>query len=115
MVLDQKLSSDAINSVLSANDALLGEVSINQHHDAVAGTATQAVTMDYQFKLAQAQAKSAKASHQLILETLAANGIKAKGGAESLLKCNGPQNDTVQECPVWSHQKKDFIVAVKNA
>jgi hypothetical protein len=41
------LSDDEVNAVLQQNDALLAELSIDQHHDAIAGTAMQYVTNDY--------------------------------------------------------------------
>jgi len=39
-------------------------------------------------------------------------GIKAKEGGKSILRCEGNQNDTVSECPVANHTKKDFVVGV---
>jgi hypothetical protein len=39
MVINNKLSDKDIEAVLIQNDKLLAELSIDQHHDAIAGTA----------------------------------------------------------------------------
>jgi len=57
MVINGNLNDEDINAVLQQNDALLAELSIDQHHDAIAGTSMQYVTNDYQFKLSIAQDK----------------------------------------------------------
>ena len=38
MVINANLKDEDINAVLQQNDALLAELSIDQHHDAIAGT-----------------------------------------------------------------------------
>jgi len=50
----------------------------------------------------------------VLTEILAQNGINAKNGADSLLRCVGSNNDTVIDCPVAKNSGKDFIVAVQN-
>jgi hypothetical protein len=57
MVINGNLNDEDINAVLQQNDALLAELSIDQHHDAITGTSMQYVTNDYQFKLSIAQDK----------------------------------------------------------
>lgn len=66
MVLNQKLKNEEIEAVLKANNALLDELSVDQHHDAIAGTAQEYVTMDYQVKLSQAELASKKPTYQFI-------------------------------------------------
>jgi hypothetical protein len=66
---------------------LLAELSIDQHHDAIAGTAMQYVTNDYQFRLSVAQDKGLIQTKKYLSEVLAQHGIQTKNGAESVLRC----------------------------
>jgi|SaaInl33SG_5_DNA_1037386.scaffolds.fasta_scaffold132313_1 hypothetical protein len=54
-MLDQGAKDDEIKEYLKSNDILLDQLAIVQHHDAVTGTATQYVTLDYQYRLQRAQ------------------------------------------------------------
>lgn len=59
-MIDQSTCDSDIAEYLKASATLLDELSVNQHHDAISGTAAQYVTFDYQFKLNAAQDKSQK-------------------------------------------------------
>lgn len=70
MVIDQKLNDKEIISVLNETDNLLDQISIVQHHDAVAGTASQYVTNHYQFKLQKGQDLSVHNTKEQIAKAL---------------------------------------------
>jgi hypothetical protein len=93
------LSDDQIVSVLNASDTLLDQVSIDQHHDAVAGTSTLAVTYNYQWHLDLAVKASANKTKEQVAKALNQYaGLKADPA--KIFKCEGYQNDTVNYCPV---------------
>jgi hypothetical protein len=54
-MIDQSATDDEIKDYLKSNDIFLDQLSIVQHHDAITGTATQYVTLDYQYRLQRAQ------------------------------------------------------------
>ena len=54
-MLDQGAKDEELKEYLKSNDILLDQLAIVQHHDAVTGTATQYVTLDYQYRLQRAQ------------------------------------------------------------
>lgn len=54
-MLEQGANEADIKEYLKSNDILLDQLAIVQHHDAVTGTATQYVTLDYQYRLQKAQ------------------------------------------------------------
>ena len=49
--IDQSSKDDEIKEYLKSNDIFLDQLSILQHHDAVTGTASQYVTIDYKYRL----------------------------------------------------------------
>jgi len=65
-MLNQQVSSSKLSQALKASDSFLGELSINQHHDAIAGTAMQYVTDDYQLKLYQVAESSSSLAREHI-------------------------------------------------
>lgn len=114
-LLDQNAKDSEIKEYLKSNDILLDQLSILQHHDAVTGTATQYVTLDYQYRLQKAQDISDITYKKEVINALKAYaGISVKDGTKSVKRCVGQQNATVSDCPVLYHSNKDFIVAVHN-
>ena len=55
---------------MDAYENLLGEVSVNQHHDAITGTSNQHVVFDYQYKLQKAEDEAIKPMKKLIAKDL---------------------------------------------
>ena len=114
MVIDQKLNENDVIAVLNATDVLLDSLSIVQHHDAVAGTASQYVTDDYQTRLKKAQDLSEAQTKDQVVKAMREYAGLVVSNETSVMRCIGSQNDTVADCPVASHTDKEFIVAVQN-
>jgi hypothetical protein len=74
-------------SYLNASETLLDQLSVDQHHDAISGTAAQYVTFDYQFKLQTAQDKSQKPFKSIIADSLPQTGFKTE--AKHIHQCIG--------------------------
>ena len=112
-MLDESAKDSEIQKYLKSNDALLDELSIVQHHDAVTGTSTQYVTFDFQFRLQRAMDAS-----DVTYKREISNALQSYAGISvsdsNVLRCVGNQNGTVSDCPVASHPNKDFVVAVHN-
>ena len=111
-MLDQSASDIELNEYLNASSTFLDELSVNQHHDAISGTATQYVTFDYEFKLQTAQDKSQIPFKKIIKESLLQIGVNTD--YKYVFQCVGQQNHTVSDCPVNAWTKQDFVVAVQN-
>lgn len=79
-----------MQQLLAASDQYLSEVSIDQHHDAIAGTAMQYVTNDYQTKLVQAAVSGEAFAKEHVAKVINfKTGILSKNGAASVLTCSG--------------------------
>lgn len=69
-MLDQGTCDAEVKDYLNASATLLDQLSVDQHHDAISGTAAQYVTFDYQFKLQTAQDKSQVPFKKIIKDSL---------------------------------------------
>jgi len=61
LLLDKNLDQELADQILAAKSNMLDQLGIYQHHDAVSGTAKQAVTNDYSARLSEAMAQNNKA------------------------------------------------------
>ena len=69
-VFDQSASDEQLQSILNAKDKMLDELGINQHHDAVSGTAKQHVADDYANRLTKGMKINNKEYGKLIQENI---------------------------------------------
>lgn len=96
-MLDQSVNEDFVQNSLLANDKMLDELGIYQHHDAVSGTAKQAVADDYTNRLATAMKQNEAASSDLINYFLEKQtGLKS----DSQWQFCDRQNGTYLDCPI---------------
>jgi hypothetical protein len=112
-MLDQNASDAEIKKIIDAKYAFKDELGVLQHHDAIAGTETQTVAIDYQWRLHKRQEESLGPYKKWIQNQIADQaGVKVE---KDILTCVGTQNDTVLDCPVQFQQdKKEFIVVIHN-
>lgn len=102
---------------MNATNALSDPISIVEHHDSVTGTSRQYVMDDYSKRLRNGRDAS-NVVYKKELSRLVQNQFGLKIKPADLLTCQGPQNDTVQDCPVATPEnkvKKDFLVVVHNS
>jgi hypothetical protein len=69
-VLDQNADAAAIEAVAQANWDMLDVIGIMQHHDAVAGTAKQAVVNDYNRIIAKGMAENNLQYNQAVYDRI---------------------------------------------
>lgn len=87
------------------------------HHDAITGTSKQYVINDYQFRLQKGIDDSSN-EYKKELSRIIKNQYGFNIKASDILRCQGQQNDTVQDCPVNAPQnkeKQEFMVIVHNS
>jgi len=95
--LDQSTSNEMMEAIMKANYNLLDQMGINQHHDAVTGTARQAVADDYAKRLYDGMEQS-----NTYYGNLTAEKIKQETGFQSKsgwLQCSRT-NSTYMDCPI---------------
>ena len=113
MIREGAKDSD-VKAALDAKQAMLEQLSVYQHHDAITGTAKQYVADDYTYRLQKAVDFSSPVYHKELADILrSATGIEAF----NLSACAGSNNDTVVQCPISDKenaQKSEFIVIVHN-
>jgi hypothetical protein len=97
-MLDQSTNDKDFQEYLDASLALGDQLSVNQHHDAISGTASQYVTFDYEFKLQTAQDRSQIPFKKIVADSLEQIGLKTE--QKHVYQCIGQQNFTVNDCPV---------------
>lgn len=70
-VLDQSIDNQTLSQILNSNYELLDELSVVQHHDAIAGTSKQKVANDYTRRLYKATQKNSDPYQKLIGDKIA--------------------------------------------
>ena len=96
-VLNHQATSDDITKVMDAKFHLFDALGINQHHDAVSGTAKQAVANDYAERLFKAMESNNKEYGKLIQENLfIQTGMTTTSDWEPCAKTNS----TYLDCPI---------------
>ena len=115
MQIDQNTTTKDIQNINTASFQFNDALAVVQHHDGITGTEAQYVAMDYQWRLFKRQQNSLPPYQKWIKERMKAEtGISVKNKHE-LHMCTGSQNDTVLDCPVWTHKNvSEFIVAIHN-
>jgi hypothetical protein len=89
-MIDQNAKDSEIKDYLKSNDILLDQLSILQHHDAVTGTSTQYVTLDYQYRLQKAQDISDITYKKEVINALKMYaGISVAEGTKAVKRCVG--------------------------
>ena len=96
-----------ISAALEASELMMDAVGILQHHDAVTGTAKQAVADNYNELLFLANAINGEQYNAAV-----GGIIKGETGLDGVWRQCERTNDTVEACPIQSG--KDVYVAVHN-
>ena len=85
---------------MNATDLMMDAMGIIQHHDAVTGTAKQAVANDYNYKLFRALEANNQVFAQVISEQVQAlTGLQPNGQFEWCFR----ENTTYLDCPISQH------------
>ncbi|CDW74355.1 glycosyl hydrolases family 38 protein [Stylonychia lemnae] len=109
-VLDQSVSNDTVNQILNAKQYMLDQLGINQHHDAVTGTARQHVADDYKQRIYKATQLGNQIQTQILQEQIESlTNIKSSEWSW----CNRT-NGTYLDCPIFKYGNQKHIVAVYN-
>ena len=107
-VLARDATVDETDDLLSAKDAMLDANGINQHHDAITGTARQAVADDYVKRISKAMSESNNEYSRLVSELAADLGVEA----EEWKMCTAT-NTTYLDCPIQDNENS-FVIAAHN-
>lgn len=111
-VLDQATSTTQIEQILDAKHGMLDALGINQHHDAVTGTAKQRVANDYLRLIAQAtDANDALYEEEMQKITKSFTGVDV----DAFERCT-VRNGTHVNCPIGKFEEDatEMLVAVHN-
>ena len=107
-IINQKTEDSEIKSIQDAKDAMLDAMGIYQHHDAVTGTAKQAVA-DYYYKHTESAMKKSNEIYKNIIGEFARNdGLESNDWD----MCSG--EDTYADCPVHHTKEGWFGVTAHN-
>lgn len=113
-MLDQSASEEDILSIHKANYVLRDALGVLQHHDAVTGTAKQAVANDYNRRLYVGMETNNKQYNKMIQERIQMEaGIQSNQEWQQCLRTNS----TYHDCPIgWidPFDYKDMYVTVHN-
>jgi len=109
-VLDQESTPAQVAEVLDANFAMLDAMGVNQHHDAITGTAKQHVSDNYAELIGSAMATSDIQYVKLIGEkTKEVTGVDA-----SKWEMCSSDNSTYRACPIEEAFEGDFYLTSHN-
>lgn len=96
---------------IDASKLLTEEMGVYQHHDAIAGTAKQAVADDYALRLFRGLKKSADSQSDILKENL--QGLKLEEGG--LFEICDRVNGTFVDCPINKYDLlKPTYIAIQN-
>mmetsp|Transcript_1042 Transcript_1042/g.1904 ORF Transcript_1042/g.1904 Transcript_1042/m.1904 type:complete len:329 (+) Transcript_1042:599-1585(+) len=102
-VLDANKSKEQIGQILEAKEDFLDAMGINQHHDAITGTAKQRVADDYAFRISRAIKSSSDLYSSLIENKI--NLLSGLASDQKWVQCERT-NSTFLDCPIseFSHE-----------
>ena len=110
-LLDVNISEDEAKKHLDASNLLTQEMGIYQHHDAIAGTAKQAVADDYALRLTKGLKKSADSISDILNSTIPGFKLEEDGLFEICDRVNG----TFVDCPINNYDlSKSTYVVIQN-
>ena len=96
-IISQTIQDTEIASILNAKDSMLNELGINQHHDAVTGTAKQHVADDYAYRLYTALETNNVVYNEAVAEKVQA--FSGFGSHDPWAQCF-QTNTTYVDCPI---------------
>ena len=116
-VIAKHTTDEEIKAMMQSREDMLDAMGVYQHHDAVSGTAKQAVAEDYNDRLRISSEETNKVfGHYLADDMHKQTGIKVEHGLKACI--NGVQNTTLSNCPMneWTGAKdqKDPVVVAYN-
>ena len=112
-MLDQSLEAKDVTEILDARYSMLDDIGINQHHDAVTGTAKQAVANDYALRLFQGMERNKIPYGKAIKDKVEQmSGLETTEEWEQCFRTNS----TYLDCPVKNIAAKatDMAIAIQN-
>jgi len=101
---DPENSPETIAKYKAANDNMMNQMGVYQHHDAVSGTAKQAVADDYALRLSKAIKQN---NDDLYSELIDKEVKKITGVSSTEWKMCEKTNSTFLDCPI-----KDFVTDI---
>ena len=108
-MFDTNLSADDEQSILSASYSMMNELGVNQHHDAITGTAKQAVANDYARRLYQSMEQNNVEYNKLVADKIAAaTNLKSDAPWQQCFRTNS----TYLDCPVVNYENETFTMNV---
>ena len=110
-LLEQDVSDETVKSILDNKHAMFDAMGVMQHHDAITGTARQAVADSYMTLLTNARETNDKLYAELVGEK------SAKAGLDSNLEWSTCQisSTTPVDCGLeTSDEAKSYVITVHN-
>ena len=108
-VIDQTTDDSEIQDIMNAKDAMFDAMGIYQHHDAITGTAKQAVSNNYAKRVGTAMDTS-NTQYKKIVSDYAANGGIVSDQWEMCSVVNG----TYHDCPTHEWEEGEYAVTAHN-
>ena len=80
-MLNQSISDDEVQNILSTSEDIFDTMGVNQHHDAVTGTGKQAVANDYAWRIYKSLQNTNQVYSQLLAQQVSGDtGVQSKDG-----------------------------------